>query len=100
VPANRVELRGVLAGREMLRYSPAGVPILSGLLRHESVQAEAGTDRQVELEIGLVFAGRLAQAADRLALGATLRAAGFLAPKRRQSKQLVLHVTEFESIEV
>jgi primosomal replication protein N len=100
VTANRAELRGLLIGREPLRYSPAGVPILSGLLQHASSQAEAGTDRQVELEIGLVFAGTQALAADRLALGAQLRVAGFLAPRRRQSKQLVMHVTEFESIEV
>ena len=42
----------------------------------------------------------LAQAAaraDRLALGVQVVVTGFLAPRRRQSKSLVLHVTEFAS---
>jgi primosomal replication protein N len=100
VTANRVELQGRLAAREALRFSPAGIPILSASLQHESGQQEAGTQRKVELEIALVFAGRLAGSADRIALGAGLQVRGFLAPKRRSSKQLVLHVTEFELIEV
>jgi primosomal replication protein N len=95
-PANRVELQAVLVERQSLRYSPAGVPILSCLLRHASVNVEAGGSRQVELEIAAVFAGRIAEQADRLALGAELKVTGFLAPKRRQSRQLLLHVTEFE----
>jgi primosomal replication protein N len=99
-PANRVELQAVLVERQSLRHSPAGIPILSCLLRHASVTAEAGGSRQVELEIAAVFAGRIAEQADRLALGADLKVAGFLAPKRRQSRQLLLHVTEFELIEV
>lgn len=98
--ANRIELHGSLASREALRYSPAGIPILSASLQHASDQQEAGTQRKVELEISAVFAGRLAESADRVPLGTQLRVAGFLAPRRRSSRQLVLHVTEFESIEV
>ncbi|HWS74492.1 MAG TPA: primosomal replication protein N [Quisquiliibacterium sp.] len=98
--ANRVELQGRLAAREALRFSPAGIPILSASLQHESGQQEAGSQRKVELEIAVVFAGRLAESADRIALGAGLQVRGFLAPRRRSSKQLVLHVTEFELIEV
>lgn len=98
--ANRVELQAVLAARETLRYSPAGVPLLSAVLGHASGQTEAGTQRRVELEIAAVFAGACAEAANRLQLGATLRVRGFLAPKRRQSKMLALHITEFELIEV
>lgn len=98
--ANRVELQGRLAAREALRYSPAGVPILTATLQHESAQHEAGAQRKVEMELAAVFAGRLAELADRCALGGLLQVAGFLAPRRRSSKQLVLHVTEFEFIEV
>ncbi len=98
--ANRIELQAGLAAREALRYSPAGVPILPALLQHASSQLEAGAQRKVELEIAAVFAGRLAETADRIPLGAALQVCGFLAPKRRSSKQLVLHVTEFELIEV
>lgn len=98
--ANRVELQVCLAGRETLRHSPAGVPLLNAVLSHQSGQIEAGSERRVELEIAGIFAGKGAEAADRLPLGAKLLIRGFLAPKRRQSKLLALHVTEFELIEV
>jgi primosomal replication protein N len=97
---NQVRIAVTLAERETLRFSPAGIPLLNSVLRHESSQPEAGTQRKVELEIPAVFAGGLAQAASRLALGTGLQVRGFLAPKRRQSRLLVLHVTEFELNEV
>ena len=98
--ANTVELQGRLAAREALRYSPAGIALLSASLQHESGQQEAGVQRKVEFEIAAVFAGPLAENANRVPLGAGLQLGGFLAPRRRSSKQLVLHVTEFELIEV
>ena len=97
---NLVELDAVLEGREILRYSPAGIPILGATLSHGSSQTEAGTKREVSLEIAAAFAGRIAESADRLGLGSKLRVRGFLARKRRDSKVLVLHVTEFELNEV
>jgi len=100
VAANRVELQVLLVQREPLRYSPAGIPILAATLAHSSEQAEAGSIRKVELELAAVFAGRGAEQADRLDLGARLAVTGFLAPRRKQSKTLSLHVTEFELIEV
>ena len=98
--ANRIDLQGRLAALDALRYSPAGIPLLSASLLHESSQHEAGVQRKVELEISVVFAGPLAERASRVPLGAALQLTGFLAPRRRSSKQLVLHVTEFELIEV
>jgi primosomal replication protein N len=100
VVANRVELRALLVQRDSLRYSPAGIPILGATLAHASEQTEAGSVRNVELEVAAVFAGKAAEAADRLTLGSTLELAGFLAPRRKRSKLLSLHVTEFELIEV
>ena len=55
--------------------------------------------RNVEFEIDLVFAAELAIKADRLGLGQALQVAGFLAPRRRQSKSLLLHVSGYELIE-
>ena len=95
-----MELQAVLVQREALRYSPAGIPILAATLGHASEQLEAGTVRKVEMELAAVFAGAVAESASRLALGSRLAATGFLAPRRKQSKLLSLHVTEFESIEV
>jgi len=90
----------VLEGRDALRYSPAGVPLLGAVLSHDSSQREAGARRDVSLEISALFAGAVAESADRIALGTRLRVRGFLARRRRDSKVLVLHVTEFELSEV
>lgn len=95
---NQVGLTASLLERESLRYTPAGIPIVAFRLAHQSMQREAGGDRQVELEIAAVAADRLALGIDRLALGASLRVSGFLAPRRRASRSLVLHLTEFEQI--
>ena len=100
MPSNRVDLQVLLVQRDSLRHSPAGIPILAAVLAHSSEQAEAGATRKVELELPAVFAGRAAQTADGLELGCRLQVTGFLAPKRKQSKLLSLHVTEFELIEV
>ncbi len=99
-PCNRVELQATLAERASLRYSPAGVPILNAVLRHASQQLQAGSQRAIELELAALFAGSLAERADRLALGSSIVARGFLAPKRKASRLMLLNVTEFELIEV
>jgi primosomal replication protein N len=95
--ANRVELSGVLIEREALRYTPAGIAMLNARLGHASEALEAGLPRQLDFEIAVRFAGSIATRADRLALGAPVVVSGFLAPRRRQSKSLVLHVTDFAS---
>jgi primosomal replication protein N len=93
---NRVGLTASLVEREPIRYTPAGVPIVGLKLSHRSVQREAGTDRAVEMEISGIAADRIALRIDRIALGTALKLEGFLAPRRRNVKALVLHVTDFE----
>ncbi|HMN66350.1 MAG TPA: primosomal replication protein N [Burkholderiaceae bacterium] len=95
--SNRVELSGVLVEREALRYTPAGIAMLNARLSHGSEVREAGQPRQVEFDVAVRFAGSIAARADRLALGEQVFVTGFLAPRRRQSKSLVLHVTDFAS---
>ena len=95
--SNRVELSGVLVEREALRYTPAGIAMLNARLSHGSEVREAGQPRQVEFDVAVRFAGSIAARADRLALGQQVLVIGFLAPRRRQSKSLVLHVTDFAS---
>jgi primosomal replication protein N len=96
---NEVTLSGELVGREMLRYTPAGIPILDAKLAHRSEVSQAGHRRQVEFDVALSFAGPMAQSAERLQLGQAISASGFLAPRRRLSKTLVLHVTRFAELE-
>jgi primosomal replication protein N len=93
---NRVGLSATLAAREAIRYTPAGIPIVMLTLSHQSVQREAGADRSVEMEIAALAADRVALKVDRIALGAALTVQGFLAPRRRNAKSLVLHLTEIE----
>jgi primosomal replication protein N len=93
---NRLGLPAALVEREAIRYTPAGVPIVGLKLLHQSVQREAGADRTIELEISAIAADRLALRMDRVALGSELKLEGFLAPRRRNVKALVLHITDFE----
>jgi primosomal replication protein N len=82
--------------REELRYTPAGVPVLSFRLAHRSQQTEAKHSRAVELEALAVAIGEVAQRLAALPEGQTLTLTGFLANRSRRSTQVVLHVNEFE----
>jgi len=93
---NRVRLIATLVEREAIRYTPAGVPIVALKLAHQSVQTEAGVDRSVEFEMSAFAADRIALRLDRVSLGSSLRIDGFLAARRRNTRALVLHLTEFE----
>jgi len=97
---NRVGLTASIVEREPLRYTPAGVPVVGLKLAHQSVQHEAGAQRSVALEIAAVAVDRVALRIDRVALGTEWRFDGFLAARRKHAKALVLHVTEFEPIQI
>lgn len=95
-PRNGVELSAQVLAREALRYSPAGVPILTLQLAHRSTQSESGVPRQVELEIEAMAVGNVALRLDAVAPGQALTARGFLANRSLRSRRVVLHVNEFE----
>jgi primosomal replication protein N len=94
-----VSLRATVTGREPLRYTPGGIPVIDAVFAHESVQHEAGHDRQVEFDLAARFAGEQAERAARLPLGVQIQAQGFLAPRRKGSKSLRLHVTRFKVLD-
>jgi primosomal replication protein N len=97
--SNRVTLACQLAARDALRYTPAGVAIVRFTVAHASRQTEAGAERGVELELACVAVEDAAKAIAAAPLGVGLELAGFLAPKARTARQLVLHVTETRFIE-
>jgi primosomal replication protein N len=99
VPANKVELSGVITELKSLRYTPAGVPVVEFRLRHESERAEAGAQRKVNAEIEAVAFEAQARLLAAGPMGRQLKAEGFLCAKNRQSKKPVLHVTNIEFIE-
>ena len=99
MPLNRVELSGRLLELGSVRHTPAGVAALEFKLTHESEQAEAGTHRKVEAEIGAIAFEAEARLIAGRPLGSEVRLAGFLSAKSKRSKKLVLHVTNVEFVE-
>ena len=98
-PANRVEISGVIAALDTLRYTPGGIPVVEFRLVHESERAEAGAQRKVKAEIDAVAFEAQARLLAASALGRPLKAEGFLCAKSRYSKKPVLHVTNIEFME-
>ncbi len=94
---NQLELVATIAERDVLRYTPAGVPIVSAILMHSGQQEEAGVARQVEFEIPAFAAGEISGRFGSAELGASYRFSGFLAKKNRNSKALVFHIIDFQA---
>jgi primosomal replication protein N len=93
---NQFQCVATIAEREILRYTPAGIPIVSARLLHSSQQFEAGIQRLVEFEIAALAAGEISGRFNQAELGGMFEFTGFLARKNRNSKTLVLHITDFK----
>ena len=96
---NELLLVASIAERDILRYTPAGIPIVSGILQHGSQQTEAGIARQVEFEIAALAAGDVSGRFANAELGAVHQFRGFLARKNRNSKALVFHIIDFNRLD-
>lgn len=94
---NQLQFVASIAEKEVRRYTPAGIPIVSFKLSHRSEQVEAGIPRLVEFEIPAIAAGEISGRLDQATLGEVFRFTGFLARKSRNSKSLVFHVKDFET---
>lgn len=97
--SNQLVLAGEVTEVAELRYTPAGIPLLSFSLKHVSQQDEAGMKRQVECVVPVVAMAKLAEQARGLRVGGFARVVGFLARKSLNSRQLILHINELEIIE-
>jgi primosomal replication protein N len=95
---NHLQLEATVVERESVRYTPAGVPIVSCTLHHRSDVVEAGVPRQVEMTLQALAAGELAGTLERCELGSNARFAGFLALRNRNARTLVFHITEIQHI--
>jgi primosomal replication protein N len=91
---NQFQCVAVIAEREAMRYTPAGIPIVSARLLHSSQQLEAGVPRRVEFDIAAQAAGEISGRFSQAELGGTFQFTGFVA---RNSKSLVFHITDFET---
>lgn len=94
---NQFQLIATIAERDVLRFTPAGVPIVGAILMHDSQQVEAGVARQVAFEIPALGAGEISGRLESAELGAAYRFEGFLARKSRNSKALVFHIVDFSA---
>jgi primosomal replication protein N len=93
---NKLAISGEVTQIEALRYTPAGLPLLSFVISHVSEVTEAGLKRKVECELNAVALGDLATS--NVQLGTKLKALGFLAKRSAKSTQLVLHIKNIELI--
>ena len=96
---NALSLTARLQAKDALRYTPAGIPALNCQLAHESRQMEAGEARTVEWNLDAIAFGGVARHLAETAAGSLIACQGFIAPRSRRSRQVELHITEFEILE-
>jgi primosomal replication protein N len=94
---NQLQVVAQIIERDILRYTPAGVPIVTAVLQHSSQQMEAGVARLVEFEMSALAAGEISGRFSQAELGAAHVFTGFLARKSRNSKSLVFHIIDFSA---
>lgn len=95
---NQLILTATTLQVEPLRYTPAGLPAIEMQLDHASEVQEAGRTRRIEMELSAVALGDMALLLADTPLGASLSIQGFLAPARKGSKKLVLHIQQADRI--
>jgi primosomal replication protein N len=83
---------------DALRHTPAGVPVMSLKLKHESQQDEAGNPGTAKFEISAVAFADTAIDLSIIQPGQTLSVKGFMNRKNRFSEYPVLHITQFKLI--
>ena len=92
---NRVVLSAQLVQRGVMRYTPAGIPALDLVLRHESELSENGQLRKVSFEIRALALGDVTQPLAAMSLGDAALLGGFLAAGRN-GRSVQFHITTFE----
>ena len=95
---NSVVLTCVVLGIKPLRYTPAAVPVIEGIVAHHSRQPMEGGVKQVQFELQVRFSGDLAHQAQALGVGDWIKLLGFLQSKGRSGKQLMLVVQHYEKL--
>ena len=93
---NRFELVAEVVERQAVRMTPAGLAVLSLTLSHRSNQIEAGSPRELALEVQALGIGAIAERLQALQLGQTFRFTGFIANKTRSIRSLIFHITDIE----
>jgi primosomal replication protein N len=98
LPVNELQLVARIAEISAIRRTPAGIPVVSCVLAHESRQIEAGIEREVKLELPAMAIGELAQALSVASPGTKVSVTGFMAAKSARSRTPILHLNIIEFI--
>ena len=91
---NQVSLTATALEVKPLGYTPAGLPAVEMILNHESEVLEAGVVRRIEMVLPAVALGDIALLLADTPMGAASSIHGFLAPTRKSSSKLVLHIQQ------
>ena len=94
---NSIKLFATITAREVLRYSPSGIPILKFSVEHNSEQTEEQNRRRVTLNLDCVAFGDKAVELDRFSVGQQLFLFGFLMNKGSRSKWPIFNVQGFNN---
>ena len=95
---NQVTISGEVIGKDIMRTTPAGIPMLEFRLHHRSRQSEAGSEREVQCEMAVMAMGDVARELSGIANGQLIALQGFLSRRNRNSDYPVLHVNKFRKI--
>ncbi|MBA5639908.1 primosomal replication protein N [Duganella sp. LX20W] len=95
---NELRFTALIAERDAIRFTPAGMPIVNAVLQHRSQQVEAGIARLSEFEVSAVAAGEISTRFSQTPLGGVYQFTGFLNKKSRNSKSLVFHIIDFRAV--
>ena len=93
---NNFSLDGEIVYLDKLRFTPAGLAVLSLRIKHTSRQKEASFSKIVNLEIESVVIGELTQ--EILTVGDRYLFDGFLEKKSLKSNQIIFHITQINKI--
>lgn len=90
-------LTAALLEKSAMRYTPAGLPVLDLLLKHEAEIIHMGQARRVAFEVKARGIGEITQKLGRLEMGQLKGFAGFLGPQRN-GRGVVFHVTDVDLV--
>ncbi|MCU0775111.1 MAG: primosomal replication protein N [Ideonella sp.] len=90
---NHLTLTASVIGRQALRYTPAGLPVLDLTLHHESEVVQEGQPRRVSVELRGRAVGSVVPAVERLDIGASRHFSGFIGAQRN-GRGVVFHLLE------
>jgi primosomal replication protein N len=91
---NEVCLSGVLIQLSVLRYTPAGVAVMTLEIDHTSQVMQAGSSRAIAFTLEATALDDAALAVSQLQLGQSYSFKGFWAPAHYRTKRLGFHILQ------